>query len=121
MAKHKITEKDFTEIKGWLTHCEDVHFIAEKTGISPQTIYRMRRAGTFEEYRAIIVNGKHAAKHAEKPAKIGQITVDDVIRCNGQEGGMEDRLGLISGYLQVIAGTLSKVLAKLDGEGGAQA
>lgn len=121
MAKHKITEKDFKEIKGWLEHCEEVQFIAEKTGISPQTIYRMRRAGTFEEYREIIVNGKHAAKPAEKPAKIGQITVEEVIRDNGQEADTAGRLGLIIGYLRDIAGMLNKMLAEYGGEGGAQA
>lgn len=121
MAKHKITEKDFMEIKGWLTHCEDVQFIAEKTGISPQTIYRMRRAGTFEEYRAIIVNGKHAAKPAEKPAKIGQITVEEVILDNGQEDGTAGRLGLIIGYLRDIAGMLNKMLMTFEEDGGIEA
>lgn len=121
MAKHKITEKDFMEIKGWLAHCEDVNFIAAKTGISTQTIYRMRRAGTFEEYREIIVNGNHTAKPAEKPEKTGQITVEEVIRANGQEDGMAALLGRIIVCLQDITNTVYKMLAEYGSEGGAQA
>ena len=114
--RSKITEKDFIEIKGWLAHCEDVNFIAAKTGISKQTIYRMRRAATFAEYRAMV------EKPAEKPAKMGQITVDEVMK--GQrtdEAGTAAKLGIIIGYLRELCNTMQKFIDTYGVKDGEQA
>lgn len=114
--RSKITESHFIEIKGWLAHCEDVNFIAAKTGISKQTIYRMRRAATFAEYRAMV------EKPAEKPAKTGQITVDDVMKGQRtEEPGTAAKLGIIICYLRELNGNIKKLLEAYPGlQGGEQ-
>ena len=115
--KGKITEKDYMEIKGWLKHCDDIPFISAKTGISKQTIYRMRRTVDFTEYRSLV------GKPAEKPAKTGQITVDEVMKGQRtEETGTAAKLGIIIGYLRELNGNIKKLLETYPGmQGGEQA